>query len=207
MSTRKHPPESPRFGTLALATTHRDTRVQTRWLRGGWFDAWHRFWDRASEGELDETGERADGHRAFRMPLPPGTRADGRFHAAADGQMGGIMKVYREWQNGAGDEWLRGLWPSVKKALEYAWKEWDRDKDGVMEGVQHNTYDVEFHRDGLLFSYFEYGGDDFAADMRKMAADPKAREWWKLTNPCQEPLSDRGPGEWWAKMDEVFHCG
>ncbi len=56
-----------------------------------------------------------------------------------------------------------------------------------------------------LFSYFEYVGDDFDADMAKMAADPKTQQWWKVCMPCQEPLSDRAEGEWWASMDEVFH--
>jgi L-rhamnose mutarotase len=56
-----------------------------------------------------------------------------------------------------------------------------------------------------LFSYFEYIGEDFAADMAKMAADPKTREWWEVCIPCQEPLPDRAEGEWWADMEEVFH--
>lgn len=62
-----------------------------------------------------------------------------------------------------------------------------------------------FRRGTLLFAYFEYIGDDFEADMAKMAADPKTQEWWKLTDPMQEPVSDRAPGEWWATMKEVFH--
>lgn len=57
-----------------------------------------------------------------------------------------------------------------------------------------------------LFSYFEYIGGDFAADMAKMAADPKTREWWSYCEPCQEPLADRAKGEWWADMEEVFHA-
>ncbi len=56
-----------------------------------------------------------------------------------------------------------------------------------------------------LTAYFEYHGDDFAADMRRMAADPTTREWWKLTDPCQEPIERRAPGEWWASLREVFH--
>jgi len=56
-----------------------------------------------------------------------------------------------------------------------------------------------------LFSYFEYVGDDFKADMAKMAADPNAKKWWSFTDPCQKPLADRNEGEWWASMDEVFH--
>ncbi len=62
-----------------------------------------------------------------------------------------------------------------------------------------------YHKDGLLFSFFEYHGSDFAADMARMAADPITQEWWKHCEPCQEPLSTRAPGEWWANMEEVFH--
>ncbi len=62
-----------------------------------------------------------------------------------------------------------------------------------------------FYRNGLLFAYFEYIGSDFAADMRKMAADPKTQAWWKLTDPMQDPLPDRAEGEWWASLEEVFH--
>lgn len=62
-----------------------------------------------------------------------------------------------------------------------------------------------YHKDGYLFGYFEYTGEDFAADMVKMAADPKTREWWSVVGPLQEPLETRAPGEWWAEMEEVFH--
>jgi len=56
-----------------------------------------------------------------------------------------------------------------------------------------------------LFSYFEYTGSDFVADMAKMAADPTTQKWWEVCIPCQQPLDDRAPGEWWAGMEEVFH--
>jgi len=61
-------------------------------------------------------------------------------------------------------------------------------------------------KDGFLFGYYEYIGDDYAADLAKIAADPVTQEWWKHTDPCQEPLSTRKEGEWWAIMEEVFHC-
>jgi len=67
---------------------------------------------------------------------------------AADGQFGTVLKVYREWRISGDDRWLKRLWPSVKKSITFAWKgftKWDADKDGVMEGVQHNTYDISFH--------------------------------------------------------------
>jgi hypothetical protein len=86
-----------------------------------------------------------DGLCQFRMPLPPGTKAEGGMHPAADGQMGAIVQVWREWLLGAGDDWLRAMWPRAKRALEFAWRYWDADRDGVMEGMQHNTYDIELH--------------------------------------------------------------
>jgi L-rhamnose mutarotase len=63
-----------------------------------------------------------------------------------------------------------------------------------------------FYRDGYLFSYFEYAGDNYKADMARMAADPKTREWWTLTDPCQQPVETAATGEWWAAMEEVFHA-
>jgi L-rhamnose mutarotase len=62
-----------------------------------------------------------------------------------------------------------------------------------------------YQKDGYLFSYFEYVGENYAADMDKMAADPKTQEWWDIMKPMQQPLDTRAPGEWWAEMEEVFH--
>ncbi len=63
-----------------------------------------------------------------------------------------------------------------------------------------------YHKDGWLFSYCEYVGADYAEDMRKIAADPETQRWWSVVGPMQEPLETRAPGEWWASMEEVFHC-
>jgi len=62
-----------------------------------------------------------------------------------------------------------------------------------------------FHRDGLLFSYFEYVGDDYEADMAMIAADPKTQEWWRHTDPCQQPVDSAAEDQWWAPTEEVFH--
>ncbi len=62
-----------------------------------------------------------------------------------------------------------------------------------------------YYRDGLLFSYFEYTGSDFEADMKKMAADSITQKWWTLTDPCQEPVESAEEGVWWAGMEEVYH--
>jgi len=86
-----------------------------------------------------------DGHINFRTTLPLCKKQKHNFHAATDGQMGSIIQVYREWLLSGDNKWLKSIWEEVKKALEYAWKYWDYNKDGVMEGVQHNTYDIEFH--------------------------------------------------------------
>jgi non-lysosomal glucosylceramidase len=86
-----------------------------------------------------------EGLMSFRVGLPLARACDfGR--AAADGQMGCIMKMYRDWQLSGDNAMLRNLWPSVRKALEFCWIPggWDADRDGVMEGCQHNTMDVEY---------------------------------------------------------------
>jgi uncharacterized protein (DUF608 family) len=82
----------------------------------------------------------------FRVKLPL-KQAMTWESAAADGQMGTIMRMHRDWQLSGDDERLKQLWPHVKKSLEFCWIEggWDADKDGVMEGCQHNTMDVEYY--------------------------------------------------------------
>lgn len=79
---------------------------------------------------------------------------------------------------------------------------------GVLKQITEcniRNYSIFLH-DDTLFSYFEYVGPDFAADMAKMAADPTTQEWWKETAPCQQPVASAQPGEWWANIEEVFHC-
>jgi L-rhamnose mutarotase len=58
--------------------------------------------------------------------------------------------------------------------------------------------------ENMLFAYWEYHGDDFAADMAKMAADPETRRWWDVCMPLQRPFETRKEGEWWARMEPVF---
>ena len=66
------------------------------------------------------------------------------------------------------------------------------------------NYSIYRHGD-LLFSYYEYVGEDHAADMARMAADPATQRWWQLTDPCQEPVPEAKPGEWWSAIPEAFH--
>ena len=62
-----------------------------------------------------------------------------------------------------------------------------------------------FHKDGYLFSYFEYIGKNYKADMEKMATNLKTQDWWDICKPIQEPLKTKKEGEWWAEAEEVFH--
>ena len=89
---------------------------------------------------------RNDGGMSFRVELPL-EHAQAWSLAAADGQMGCIMKLYRDWQLSGDSDRLRSLWPKARKALEFCWQPggWDADKDGIMEGCQHNTMDVEYY--------------------------------------------------------------
>ena len=82
------------------------------------------------------------------------------------------------------------VWPDVLAALRRA---------------HVRNYSI-FLRDGLLFSYLEYDGEDYAADMAAVAADAVTQRWWQLTDPCQRPLDGAADGEWWAPAEEVFHC-
>ena len=102
---------------------------------------------------------RDDGKMEFRMGLPLGRRNE-PFHACVDGQMGGIFKSYREWKISGDDEWLKKNWEHIKSALAYAWAptnpdKWDLNKDGVLEGRQHNTLDTElFTASSWLEGYY-----------------------------------------------------
>jgi uncharacterized protein (DUF608 family) len=96
----------------------------------------------------------ADGHQNFRSALPI-QYTDHTFHAAADGQLGGMMKVYREWRISGDTEWLRSIWPAVKKSYRYCSDLWDPDQKGVLVEPHHNTYDIEFWGpDGMCTSIY-----------------------------------------------------
>lgn len=79
---------------------------------------------------------------------------------------------------------------------------------GVLKMIKEcniRNYSI-YHKDDMMFSYFEYVGDDFEADMAKMAADETTQKWWDVCKPCLLPLQTRAEGEFWANMEEVFHC-
>lgn len=84
-----------------------------------------------------------EGHQNFRsnIPISPPSHS---FHAAVDGQLGGIMKIYRDWRISGDTEWLRELYPYIKTSLDYCIRTWDPKRTGYLEEPQHNTYDIEF---------------------------------------------------------------
>ncbi len=147
---------------------------------------------------------RESGNMGFRTHLPPGEKLND-FKPCADGQMGTIIQVYRDWQLSGDDAFLREIWPAVQRALEYAWTMtpermdkgsgagvinaadavkrsidslWDPDKDGVMEGEQHNTYDIEFFGPNTMCTAMYLGalraGEAIA---RHLGDDAKAAEY------------------------------
>lgn len=94
------------------------------------------------------------GHQAFRTALPIRPQVHD-FHAAADGQLGGIIKVHRDWRISGDTGWLRSLWPKVKASLDYGIATWDPDHKGWVEEPHHNTYDIEFWGpDGMCTTFY-----------------------------------------------------
>jgi len=121
-----------------------------------------------------------DGRVQFRCSMPANLRR-GHYHACADGQMGAVIRAYRDWQLSGDDAFLREIWPNLKRALECAWTApngWDADKDGVMEGVQHNTYDIEFYGPNTMMGTLYLGALRAAEQMaRYLGEDGKADEY------------------------------
>jgi hypothetical protein len=124
-----------------------------------------------------------DGEMAFRTTLPLGSGKYWRDypHPAADGQFGTIIRLYRDWQISGDDHFLKLLWPNAKKALEYAWKTWDQDKDGILTGRQHNTFDIEFYGVSSMTGSLYLGALLAGAEMAEAVGDHmSAQEYRKV---------------------------
>ncbi len=101
---------------------------------------------------FDSQDER--GHQNFRAALPIGG-CDHNFHAASDGQLGGIIKLYRDFLISGDIEWLRGYWEVAKSSINYCINTWDKKREGVLREPHHNTYDIEFWGvDGMCSSFY-----------------------------------------------------
>ena len=136
--------------------------------------------------ELDYTYNlRDDGGMPFRLQLPLG-RERSRFRPCVDGQMGGVIKTYREWKLSGDDEWLKTWWPKVKKSLEFAWSpsnadRWDPERTGVISGRQHHTLDMELFGPNAWLNGFYVGALKAAAEMAEAMGDADAALYRRLS--------------------------
>jgi uncharacterized protein (DUF608 family) len=128
-----------------------------------------------------DLADRLGGILPIRIDLPEGKQTGGK--TATDGTMGQIIKAYLDWRLSGDDAWLQKIWPKVKKALEFAWVPggWDGDRDGVAEGVQHNTYDLEFYGPNPLTGIYYLGALRASEEMARAVGDNQfAAECWRL---------------------------
>jgi uncharacterized protein (DUF608 family) len=124
---------------------------------------------------------RPDGGMPFRIQLPLGSGRSS-FRPCVDGQMGGVIKTYRDWKIFGDTEWLRGLWPSVKKSLEFAWSRenkdrWDPEKSGIITGRQHHTLDMELFGPNSWLQGFYLAALKAAAEMAEALGDGDAGQY------------------------------
>lgn len=126
-----------------------------------------------------------DGMMSFRLQLPLG-RDRWSFIPCVDGQFGTVMKVYRDWKISGDTNWLRKIWPGVKKSIEYAWnplnkQQWDWNQDGVLEGSQHHTFDVELFGPNSWLTGYYLGALKAGYEMAKHLGEHyKAEEYLNL---------------------------
>lgn len=129
--------------------------------------------------------QREDGRMSFRLQLPLG-RGREDFRACADGQFGGVIKAYRDWKISGDTEWLKSIWKEIKKSIDFAWSDsnedkWDADKDGVLEGRQHHTLDMELFSPNSWLNGFYIAALKAGAEMAEFFGEKgKASEYMRL---------------------------
>lgn len=123
-----------------------------------------------------------DGALIFRVALPLGS-ASNLWHAASDGQLGGIVQLYRDWRLLGDRAYLAEMWPFAKRALEFSWKQWDLDQDGLAESDMHNTYDINFCAPNPLTQFFYLAalraGEEMARHLEDAASADRYRELYE----------------------------
>jgi len=135
------------------------------------------------ERSMDETG-----HVTFRSAIPDGPTPHD-FHAAADGQLGGIMKLFRDWRICGDRAWLQRLYPLAKRSLEYCIRAWDPHRRGAVEEPHHNTYDIEFWGpDGMTTSCYAGALAAMAQMARDLAKSDDAKTYDDLAKRAGEFL-------------------
>ena len=118
-------------------------------------------------------GSKENGKMMNRVNLPLEDNFKIDHVAAADGQMGSILRFYREWKLSGDREWLRKFWPKIKKSISYAWivGGWDANMDGIQEGRQHNTMDVDYFGPNPQMQFWYFAALRACAEMAKFMGD------------------------------------
>jgi non-lysosomal glucosylceramidase len=137
-----------------------------------------------------------NGEMVFRTSLPLWSGVYWKFRPAADGSLGRIINLYRDWQLSGDLAFLKKVWPKAKKVLEYTWLAWDTDKDGLIEGEQHNTYDIEFYGPNSMIGTFYLGALLAGSRMADAVGDADAAKTYKA-------LFEKGR----AKFDQLLWNG
>ncbi len=154
------------------------------------------------------------GAMAFRTTVPVGRsrRLWRKDLPAADGQFGTVVKTFREWRISGDTDWLRSLWPAVRKSIRFAWTgfaRWDADRDGVLEGVQHNTYDIEFHGPNTMCGSLYLAALAAGAEMADAVGDTRAAEEFRGLLDCGRRKYDRTlfNGEYYVQRVAAARAG
>lgn len=160
-----------------------------------------------------------DGHQVFRANIPI-SPVHHDFHSACDGQLGGILKVYRDWRISGDNEWIKKLYPRIKESLDYCIRTWDPRHTGALEEPHHNTYDIEFWGpDGMCTSFYAGALNSFIT-MSKALKKP-CKDYEELLAKSKKYMTGRlWNGEYfyqnvrWKDLDakdpahaQMFHAG
>lgn len=149
----------------------------------------------------------ADGKMNFRMPIT--LKLEKGWRACADGQMGFVIKCYREWKLSGDNHWLQNHWEKIKLALSYAWSQanpdrWDPDKSGVLSGRQHHTLDVELFGVYAWLTGMYRAALFAAAEMADFLKDSVAADEYRaMLQKGQKSLEDSFNGEYYVQMMRV----
>lgn len=139
-----------------------------------------------------ELGEETlpDGRMRFRTNAPFGGEPLD-FHPAVDGQLGTVLRFFREWRASGDEAFLRELWPAARRALDYAAARWDTDGDGVLDGVQHTTYDIELHGPNPLGSVLHLAALRAGVELAHGVGDEETAHRWTAAADAAGPLVDQ----------------
>jgi len=141
-----------------------------------------------------------NGHVNFRSALPEGATPHS-FHAASDGQLGGILKVFRDWQISGDLDWLKKMYPLAKRSLDYCIRTWDPDHRGALFEPHHNTYDIEFWgADSMCTSIYLGALSAFAEMARATGHTEDAGFYEELSKRCARFMDEQlFNGEYYAQ--------